>query len=528
MSLATLAPAGSDSAPAYGIAPAALAVMLGALAVQGWAPWSRPWVLLLAFGVLPRLMTGAPKSATAALTALAFSVTLHAGAQGWMITALLRETGLPTPLALLATIASLLCQAGFIAAPLYLHARLRRSAPSAHGVPRRLVDVAQLAALLTVGEWARDALLGGNSIAMAYAWLDTPLAGLLPLIGPHGLGFAAYLLCLGWLPIAERLVRRQYRPIATALLALAAVLGAAHWGTGLPWIAPQGKAIDFALIGTASAQRDKFSPDLVPARIERLAERMLAADATLVLAPETAFPVFVHELPAGTLDRLQRGARGQGSHLFVGVAQMGVKEQAHNSLLHIPADGSRMRLFAKERLMPFGEYSPPGFSWFSRHLQFPLKDLSPGSPGQAPFDLGGFALATLICHEDGSPDLARRRAADASLFLNPSNMAWFERSAAIEQGLVMARARALETGRPVLRTTNAGGAAHIDHRGHVLARTAHEGEAALTGAVRPMRGLTPYVRFGNAPVLLACATLLLAAIGQRRSIARSVLSEGST
>lgn len=169
MSLATLAPAGSDSAPAYGIAPAALAVMLGALAVQGWAPWSRPWVLLLAFGVLPRLMTGAPKSATAALTALAFSVTLHAGAQGWMITALLRETGLPTPLALLATIASLLCQAGFIAAPLYLHARLRRSAPSAHGVPRRLVDVAQLAALLTVGEWARDALLGGNSIAMAYA-----------------------------------------------------------------------------------------------------------------------------------------------------------------------------------------------------------------------------------------------------------------------------------------------------------------------------------------------------------------------
>lgn len=528
MSPKTTAHFKASPAQANRVVPVACAAALGALGTLAWAPWSQPWVLLPVFGALLRLLVRARTPAAAALTALAFGITLHAGSQGWMITALFRETGLPAALALPAAVAGLLCLAGFIALPAYLHARLRRHGQAWRTTSPGLAGAACLAALLTVGEWARGTLLGIGSLAMGYAWLDTPLAGLLPVAGLYGLGLAAYLLCLGWLPAVERLSRRQYRPVALAALVFAAILAAARWGAAVPWVAPHGEAVGFALLGTGTAQQDKFAPGLVPARIDRLAERMLQTGSRLVLAPETAFPAFFHELPAGTVDRLLRGARRQGSHLFVGVAQMGRHQQAHNSLLHIPGDGTPLRLFAKELLMPFGEYSPPGFAWFTRQLQFPLKDLSPGRPDQAPFVADGRPLATLICHEDGSPRLARRRAPDASLFLNPSNMAWFARSAAIPQGLTMARARALETGRPVLRTTNAGGAAHIDHRGRVLARTAHDGEAVLTGEAQPMQGLTPYARFGDGPVLLACAALvLLAALGRKRTITRAVLSQGT-
>ncbi|WP_168734312.1 apolipoprotein N-acyltransferase [Pseudothauera nasutitermitis] len=498
--------------------------MLGAMA---WAPGSSPWLLLPVFGGLCRLLARPRRPAPAALLALAFGLGLHACGQAWMIAALFRETGLPPLLALLSAMAATLYLAGFIALPVYLCARCRLLATATPATSPGLTAAACLAALLTAGEWARGSLPGGfSSLSMGYAWLDTPLAGLLPVTGLYGLSFLAYVLCLGWLPVAESLVRRQYGPAVLGALAFAAFLATAHWGAKQPWITPHGDLLGFRLIHTGTAQQDKFSPEHIPAQIDRLAERLTQSPAQLVLAPETALPMFFHQLPAGLVDRLAQAARTHGSHFFIGVALMGGNQQAHNSLLHIPGDGTPLRFFAKEELMPFGEYSPPGFAWFSRHLHFPLKDLSPGPPGQPPFVADRRRLAALICHEEASPRLARRRAMDASVLLNPSNLAWFERSAAIPQGLAMARARALETGRPVLRTTNAGGAAHIDHRGRIAGQVQPGQESDLTGEIRPMQGLTPYVRLGDTPVLLVCAAvLLLAAVRRKRAMSHPTIQE---
>lgn len=217
-------------------------------------------------------------------------------------------------------------------------------------------------------------------------------------------------------------------------------------------------------------------------------------------------------MPHGTMDRLVAAAERNQSHLLIGVTHLNGTQGAWNSLLHLAPGSTRLSFHGKHGLMPFGEFTPAGFEWFSRRTSIAQKSLSPAPAQQPPFVVKSVPLAPLICYEDWSGALARARARDAAILINPSNMAWFEGSAGIAQGLAIARMRALESGRPLLRVTNAAGSAHIDHRGRIAAR-AHSGEATLlTGRIQPMTGLTPYVRAGDLPALLLCAAVVLGAV----------------
>jgi apolipoprotein N-acyltransferase len=96
-----------------------------------------------------------------------------------------------------------------------------------------------------------------------------------------------------------------------------------------------------------------------------------------------------------------------------------------------------------------------------------------------------------------------------------SNDAWFGESFAADQHLQASQMRALEAGRWMVRSTNTGASAVIDERGRVVERLPAFVAGALTHAVPPREGATPYVRFGNLPAL-ALAVLLLAAAGFAR------------
>jgi apolipoprotein N-acyltransferase len=100
---------------------------------------------------------------------------------------------------------------------------------------------------------------------------------------------------------------------------------------------------------------------------------------------------------------------------------------------------------------------------------------------------------------------------EAALLVNVSNDAWFGRSLAPFQHLEMARMRSRETGRAMLRATNTGISALIDHRGRVTAQSPQFEATVVTGEVEPRQGATPYVRWGNVPVVILSAGLLLAA-----------------
>jgi apolipoprotein N-acyltransferase len=125
-----------------------------------------------------------------------------------------------------------------------------------------------------------------------------------------------------------------------------------------------------------------------------------------------------------------------------------------------------------------------------------------------------------ICYEDLFGEEIRLGVlqAQASVLANVSNLGWFGRSSALDQHLAISRFRSIETGRPMLRATNTGMTAAIDHRGRVLVRLAPHVEGALDATVQGMQGLTPYARFGQAPWLVGCALglALMAFIARRR------------
>jgi apolipoprotein N-acyltransferase len=143
-------------------------------------------------------------------------------------------------------------------------------------------------------------------------------------------------------------------------------------------------------------------------------------------------------------------------------------------------------------------------------LQVPMANFSRGATRQPLLTLtkakgepgSEQKIAVSICYEDAFGEEVIRGLPEATLLVNVSNDAWFGDSFAPHQHLQMARMRSMETARPMLRATNNGVSAMIDHTGSVLARSPQFEVAVLDGEVQPRSGTTPYVIVGNWPVLM--------------------------
>ena len=177
-------------------------------------------------------------------------------------------------------------------------------------------------------------------------------------------------------------------------------------------------------------------------------------------------------------------------------------------------------LYRKEHLVPFGEFLPLRrlLAWLLDYLHIPMSDFTAWTEPQQPLHAAGTRIGVSICYEDAFPAQVRSPLPAALLLLNVSEDAWFGDSLAPHQRLQMARMRALESGRPMLRAANTGVSAVIDHRGTVTASSPQFERVVLRGTLQPMAGSTPYVRFGELPVLVTALLLLMvAALRERRS-----------
>ncbi|MEO8858934.1 MAG: apolipoprotein N-acyltransferase, partial [Burkholderiaceae bacterium] len=192
--------------------------------------------------------------------------------------------------------------------------------------------------------------------------------------------------------------------------------------------------------------------------------------------------------------------------------------------------------YDKHHLVPFGEFIPPFFRWFTNMMEIPLGDFNRGPVGQASFEWLGQRLAPNVCYEDlfGEELGARFRdpAKAPTIFVNLSNIGWFGNTVAIDQHLSISRMRALEFERPFIRATNTGETAIIDYTGQVIKTLPRYTRGVLTGEVQGRNGLTPYAwwvsRFGLWPLwLLAIGVVLFAAASRaRRPVRLSSSSQG--
>ena len=186
----------------------------------------------------------------------------------------------------------------------------------------------------------------------------------------------------------------------------------------------------------------------------------------------------------------------------------------------VVALGGDQAFYYKQHLVPFGEYLP--LRWLIGGgldaLAVPNADFSSGGAGQMLLNVAGVPVSSSICFEVVFGEQIIRDLPEAALLVNVSNDAWFGNSLAPHQHLEMARMRARETGRPMLRATNTGISAVIDARGNMVIRSPQFEEVVVTATVQPYQGATPYVLAGNWPVLILSALLVLVplVIGRRR------------
>jgi apolipoprotein N-acyltransferase len=180
------------------------------------------------------------------------------------------------------------------------------------------------------------------------------------------------------------------------------------------------------------------------------------------------------------------------------------------------------QFYAKRRLVPFAEVFPVP-EWVRNWLKLmdlPYSDFTRGTADQPPLAVAGTLLGASVCFEDAFPDAMMAALPAAKLLVNVSNDAWFGDSIGPHQHFQIARLRAVEAGRPLLRATSTGITAVVDARGRTVARLPQFEAAVLRATVQPLGGSTPFARLRDWPLVLLAAAALLLAWHRTRSTTR--------
>ncbi|MBN9697717.1 MAG: apolipoprotein N-acyltransferase [Zoogloea sp.] len=485
-----------------------LALLAGAASVLAYAPFELFPLAFVALAVLFRLLDdGTPEAGRRRAFRRGFGLgfawglgALLAGVS-WIYVALHRFGGMPMPLAGLAVLlfcAGMAVHAGLASA---LFAALRRGRP--------WLDAALFAAAWLLGEWLRGWLFTGFPwLASGYSQTPpSPLAGYAPLIGVYGVGG---LLAFSAALAAQALRRRCWRPVAV----LALVLAGGGALRAVAWTAPVGEPVKVALLQTNIEQSLKWRPEMLQRWLDINLQMLRDNPAQILVLPETTIPLLVDSLPEGYLEEVRRIAAGHGGDAILGTFTRDAEGRIYNAAISVGVSASGH--YAKQHLVPFGEYSPPLFNWFYDLASIPMADQTRGPAVQAPMQLAGQKVALNICYEDVFGEELIRALPEATLLLNLSNLAWYGDSFAQPQHLQIARVRALETGRPMLRSTNTGMTALVMPDGAVQAILPAFERGALQVAVRGYAGMTPYARWGNAPAVGLAMLLVLLGLGRTR------------
>jgi len=190
----------------------------------------------------------------------------------------------------------------------------------------------------------------------------------------------------------------------------------------------------------------------------------------------------------------------------------------YNTLYWIDPQGNIRGRYHKNMLIPIGEAIPFESRWPQLRRLFPnAGEFRPG-PGPGVMDINGIQAAPLICYELIFPGYVRKALhRGGTVLLNVSNDYWFGRGAEPLQHLTLARMRAYETGRPIIRCTNTGISALVDSRGKVTQRTDIWKRQTLRGTIDvPRMEWTPYARWGEWMTLVLLVSMCALSWGMSR------------
>lgn len=491
-----------------------LSLLLGLGLVFCYAPFSYFWLVAV---ILPTwLYTLQDKSPRAAAKqGFIFALSWFGAGISWVHVSIDQFGGLPLMISLLLMLMLCIYLALFLSLACYL---------AAHISLNKRLNLWLLLPIWLLAEFLRGVLLTGFSwLTLGYSQIDGPLSVFAPVIGEKGISALVILLAISVVYI----IKNKHRYIHSTLIitiALSTLLL-----NNKVWVTPTGKSLNALIVQGNIKQELKWSPELAwPTMLKYLDLTRQNYPADIVIWPESAITSLEPSaLAQEFLDIAQDSAVLNNSAIISGILDYNIATQNYyNNLIVVGKyqqddtigayQYNNTNRYNKHHLLPIGEFVP--FSDWLRPLapffNLPQSSFSRGEYIQPNLIANGFNLLPLICFEVVFADQLSANFSDQTdVLLTVSNDGWFGDSHGPHQHLEIVRMRALEFGRPFLRSTNNGITAVIDHHGEVIKQIPQFEEAVLSTQVTLVKGVTLYANYTRIidftiPLLLLALALL--------------------
>lgn len=449
----------------------ALMLVAGALGALALAPVGAVMLLPLALVLALRFAAATDSARHAAWIGLAFGVGYFGVSLSWIVEPMLVD----------------IARHGWLAPPAIICMSLGAASfwALAFWAGRRLGGAVAIALTWVLAEAARALILTGFPWAgFAQSMMDTPMAWLLPWVGPRGVALVVL--------VAAALAAR-----ARGGAVLAAVAGAVLFVLPGPGgVAPADQAPIVRLIQPNAPQHQKWDPIYAPMFFDRLlTETGEGAGTDLIVWPEMALT----EILSAAGDQLELVSdAAAGTPVILGVPRYGERGY-HNSMIRLDQGAGIGAIYDKKHLVPFGEYMPFADA-FARMGIYGLAAQGGYERGKTSpmVDIPGVGLIRgLICYEGVFAEEVRDMEHRPRALVLITNDAWFGELIGPYQHLTQARMRALELGLPMIRAANTGVSAMIDARGVVTAQIPLGQAGAIDVALPVALDPTPYARWGE-------------------------------
>ncbi|WP_245542278.1 apolipoprotein N-acyltransferase [Psychromonas hadalis] len=489
-----------------------VALVLGSIQVFAFAPFGLWWTLYPSFiGLFLLLQQVQKTNKKLFLVAFIFNLAMFVATIHWIYVSMDLFGGMPTIVNILLIFLFAAYLAIFPTLAIWASYRLSFLSQSS-----RYLLIFPVFWLLM--DWVRGWFLTGFPWAyLGYSHADTPLVGFAPVLGVQGITLAIVLIC-GALTL---LIQKQR--IKTSLLLIASLIVSGYLLQQQRYTELQ-SAIKVALVQGNIDQNEKWEPSQLYPSLFKYLDLSEAGDNStreneLIIWPESAIAGLEIDMQR-FLQPLSQELEMKGKTLMTGIIEYDLKKDEYRNTIimlgKLPVGAGYSQTSAnryrKHQLLPIGEFVP--FEDLLRpiapYFNLPMSSFQRGDEIQANLQTGLTTFAPALCYEVAFPELLRKNVHEnTGMLLTLSNDAWFGSSIGPDQHLEIARMRAIEFARPILRSTNTGITAIYNDQGKELGRLANNTEGVLRKEVQPAFGLTPYQRFGSLPLTLYCLLILI-------------------
>ncbi|OCG21529.1 apolipoprotein N-acyltransferase [Gilliamella sp. App2-1] len=507
-----------------------LSLILGGIAVFSYAPFHIWPLAFISFAGLLWLIADKTKK-QAMLLGLSWGIGYFMAGIHWVYISIQQYGELPALVAII--VLGLL----IVYLSLYpmLFAFLLRMANSFAGQFsfKQLVLLAPMLWQLT--EFLRGYLLTGFAwLQLGYSQIDSPLKGYFPVLGIDGVNLLLTILCGLFIYCIKTITSKTPKQHALgAIVALFTIFFAPVSFNNINWTTIDNtRAANFALIQGNISQSIRWTKEQLNNTLQtyiKLTQDNFEKDKIIIWSEASITDYEINQ--QSFLKYMDNEARAHDSEIAVGIIDyrfgkdgFQANGELYNTLLVLgekePYQYPTTNRYQKHHLVPFGEFTPLEsiLKPITELLNIPMSSMKSGDVKQPQLQIKGFKFTPAICYEVILSNLMWQNFAhDTDFLLTVSNDAWFGDSIGPKQHLQMAQARALEFGRPLIRSTNTGITAIIDPHGNIVKQLSQFKTAVLSATVSPTTGLTPYARWGNWPYFTIMALMFISLFIKRRS-----------